>query len=51
MGMTVKIEVDEIRDRFVGTRGRDLTHPHESSESLNDFNIYQVRRVEFVVVA
>ena len=51
MGMTMKIEVDEIRDRFVGTRGRDFTGPHETSEALNDFDVHQVRRVEFVVVA
>jgi hypothetical protein len=38
--MTMEIEIDEIDDRLVGATGGDLTHPHESSESLNDFNIY-----------
>ena len=49
--MTVEIEVGEIHDRFVGTPGGDLTHSHEPSETLDDFNIHQVRRMEFVLVA
>ena len=51
MGMTVEIEIGEIHDRLVGASGGDLTHPHESSEALNDFNIHQVRRMELVLVA
>jgi hypothetical protein len=38
MGMQMQIEVGEIHDRFVGTSGRDLTHAHEPSETLDDFN-------------
>jgi hypothetical protein len=49
--MTVEIEIGEIYDRFVGTPGGDLTHPHESSQPLDDFNIHQVRRMKFVLVA
>ena len=48
MGMTVEIEVGEIRDRFVGAPEETSAHPHESSEALNDFDIHQVRRMEFV---
>jgi hypothetical protein len=51
MGMTVEIEIGEIHDRFVGASGGDLTHSHEPSEALNDFNIYHVGRMEFVRVA
>lgn len=47
----MEIEIGEIGDGFVSTPCGDLTHPHESSEALNDFNIHQVRRVEFVSVA
>src|SRR5215204_632932 len=50
MGMTVEIEVGEIHDCFVGAPGGNLTHPHEPSETLDDFNIHQVRRMEFVLV-
>ena len=51
MRMTMEIEIGEIHDRFVGAPGGDFTHPHESSEALNDFHIYQVGRMEFVRVA
>jgi hypothetical protein len=51
MGMAVEIKVGEIDDRFVGPPGGDLTHSHESSEALNDFDIDQVRRMELVPVA
>jgi len=44
MWMTMEIEIGEIHDRFVGAPGGDFTHPHESSEALNDFRIYQVGR-------
>ena len=51
MGVTMKIEVDEIRNRFVGTAGSDFTGPHETSQALNDLDIQEVRRVEFVLAA
>jgi len=51
MRMTMEIEIGEIHDRFVGAPGGDFTHPHELSEALNDFDIYQVGRMEFVRVA
>ena len=51
MGVTMEIEVGEIRDRFVGTAGRDFTGPHETSEALNDLDVQEVRRVELVLVA
>ena len=35
MGVTMKIEIGEIRNRFVGTGGRDFTGPHETSKALN----------------
>lgn len=51
MWMTMEIEIGEIHDRFVGAPGGDFTHPHELSEALDDFHIYQVGRMEFVRVA
>jgi YD repeat-containing protein len=51
VGVTVEIEVSEIGNRFVRTAGRDLTGSHETSEALSDFDVHQVRRVQFVVLA
>ena len=51
MGVTMKIEVDEIRYRFAGTAGSDFTGPHETSQALNDLDVQEVRRVKFVLVA
>jgi hypothetical protein len=51
VGVTVEIEVSEIRNRLVGTAGGDLTAPHETSEALNDLHVEQVRRMELVLVA
>ena len=50
MGVTMHIEVGEIRNRFVGTGGRDFTGPHESSKALNDLDVQEMRRVELVLV-
>ncbi len=47
----MEIEVNEICDRFVRSDRRDFTGPHETSEALNYLNVYEVRRVEFVLVA
>jgi hypothetical protein len=47
----VEIEVSEIGNRFVRTAGRDLTGSHETSEALSDFDVHEVRRVQFIVVA
>jgi hypothetical protein len=51
MGVTMKIEVEEIRNRFVGTAGSDFTGPDETSQALNDLDVQEVRRVESVLVA
>ena len=51
VSVTVKIEVHEIRDRFVRSDGRDFTGPHETSKASNQFDVHEVRRVEFVFVA
>lgn len=51
MSVTVEIEGREIRDGF-GRSGRgDLTGPDESPEGLSHFNVYEVRRVEFLIVS
>ncbi len=42
MGVTVEIEASEIRDRFGRTVSRHLARPHESPESLGDFNVHQM---------
>ena len=47
----MEIEVDEIRDRFLGSDRREFTGPHETPETLSYFDVHEVRRVEFVLVA
>jgi hypothetical protein len=44
VGVTMQIEVSEIADRFMGTTRRDET------SGLDDLDVQQVRRVQFVVV-
>jgi hypothetical protein len=51
MGVPMQIQVTEIRDRFVGPAGRDFMQTDETSQGLNDLDVNQVRRVEFVVIA
>jgi hypothetical protein len=51
MGVTVEIEVSEISDSSVRTTGRDFTRPHETSKTLNDFDVHEMRRMEFVLGA
>jgi hypothetical protein len=50
MGVTMEIEVGEIRNRFVGTGGRHFTGAHETSKALNDLDVQEMRRVELVLV-
>jgi hypothetical protein len=47
----MEIEVSEIRNRLVGTTGRDFTGPHETSKALDYLDVQQVRRMQFVVLA
>ena len=49
--MTVQIEVSEIGNRLDRTAGRDLTASDETSQTLSDLNVHEVRRVQFVVFA
>ena len=51
MGVTVEIEVCEIRDRFGRAVSRHLACPHEPSETLSHFNVHQVGRMELVLVS
>ncbi len=51
MGMTVEIEVGEIRDHVGRAVSRHLACPYEPSETLGDFNVYQVRRMKLVLVS
>jgi hypothetical protein len=51
MGMTVQVEINEIRDCAGRPAGRDITRSYETSETLEHFDIHQVRRMTFVVVA
>ncbi len=51
VGVTMKIEVSEIRDRFLGTTGRDFTAAHETSKGLDDLDVHKVRRVQFMVAS
>jgi hypothetical protein len=46
VGVTIKIEVSEIRDRFESS-----THPYETSEALNHFDLHEVRRMELLLIA
>lgn len=47
----MEIEISEIRQRFVGAAGRNFTGPHETAQPLNDLDVQQVGRVQFVTVA
>jgi hypothetical protein len=49
VGMTVEIEVSEVRNRLVGPTGRNVTAPHETSKALQDLDIDEVRRVQLVL--
>lgn len=51
VGVTMEIEVSEIRNRFLGTAGRDFTAPHETSKTLSYLDVQEVWRVQFVLVA
>jgi hypothetical protein len=51
MGMTVQIQVREISNGFLRTIRRDFANPHEASEALNDFDVQQMRHMEFVPMA
>ena len=48
MGMTMEIEVGEIRNRFVGTAGKEFSGSHKTPQALNHLDVDEVRRVEFV---
>ena len=50
MRVTVKIEVSEITDGFIGTTGRDFPGAYETSKGLDDLDVQQVWRVQLVVV-
>ena len=43
MGVTVEIEFFKIRNRFAGTAGRHFARSHEPPETLNHFDIHEVR--------
>ena len=51
MGVTVEIEVGEVRNRFDRAVRLHLASPYEASEALSHFNIRQVRRMELVLVS
>ena len=48
MGVTVEIEVGEIRNRFGRAVGRHLACAHETSQTLSHFDVRQVWRMEIV---
>lgn len=51
VSVTMKIEISEIRDRFVGATGRDFTAPYQSSKPCDYLDVQEVRGVQFVVAA
>ncbi len=51
MGVTMEVEVGEVRNRFSGTARSDLTRPREASKGLNHLDVDEVRSMEFVSVA
>lgn len=51
MGVTVEVEIGEIGDRSLGATGGDFACPHETPQGLNDFDVHEVRRMEFVLLA
>jgi hypothetical protein len=51
VGVTVEVEVGEIRDRFLGATGPDLARPNEASEALKHLDVHQVGRMKLVLVA
>jgi hypothetical protein len=50
MGVTVEIELGEIRDGLGRTVSRHLACPYEPSETLRHFNVHQMGRMELVIV-
>ncbi len=51
MAVTVEIEVTEILDGFCRAGRADLTCPYESPETLGDFDVHAVWRVDLLVVS
>ena len=47
--MTMEIEVSEVLDCLVGTAGRNVTRPHETSKALQYLDIDEVRRMQLVL--
>ena len=51
MGVTVEIEVSEIRNRFSRAAACHLPRAYEASEALRHFNVRQMWRMELVLAA
>jgi hypothetical protein len=51
MGVTVEIEVGEIRDRLGRAVSRHLACPYEPPQTLGYFNVHQVGRMEVILVS
>lgn len=51
MGVTVEIEVGQIRDRFRRAVGRHFARAYEASKALRHLDVRQVRRVELVPIS
>ena len=50
MGVSVEIEVTEIRNRFVSAGGSDFAGSHETPEALHNLDVNEVRNVKLVVI-
>ncbi len=51
MGVAVEIEIRKIYNRFRGTPRGHLTGPNKTSEALSNFDVHEVRYVQFVLFA
>ena len=50
MGMPMEIELSQIRNSLFGTARRHVTRPNEASETLDDLDIHEVGRMQFLFV-
>ena len=51
MGVAVKIEVGEIRNRFGRALRGHLARAYEASQALSDFYVREVRRMKLVLIS
>ena len=49
VGMAVDVEIDKVMQCLLRSVGTNVASPYQASESLSDFDVQQMRRMECVV--